>query len=324
MDPTLRRTRLRAGQLSLAVGVVVFAGKLLAWRLTLSTAVLSDAIESTINIVAACVLLFSLAVAARPADRDHPYGHGKVEFFSAGIEGTFVLVAGLLVMVRAAWDLWAGSAPENLDVGMLLLIVLSAMNGALGFYLVRTGRETESLALEADGKHVLADVWTSAAVVGGLLGVWLTGWTPLDPLVALGAGANILREGWGVARRAVSGLMDEADPALLQRIVRNLEGAREDPWIDLHALRAWRSGAELHVDGHLTVPRYLDVERLHEIHDVIEELLARTEGRSDVVVHFDPCTSRQCSGCAVAPCPVREAAFVSREEFELERVTRPE
>jgi cation diffusion facilitator family transporter len=323
VDSSVRTTRLRAGQLSLGLGVLIFLGKLAVWRMTLSTAVMSDAIESSINILAAGLLLFALAVSARPADRDHPYGHGKVEFFSAGIEGTFVLVAGLLVMIQAARDLMLGTAPQNLDIGLVLLSLLSGANGALGVHLVRTGRETQSLALEADGRHILADVWTSGAILLGLLGIWLTGWTRLDPLMAFGAGANILREGWGVARRAVSGLMDEADPALLARIVENLAGAREDSWIDLHALRTWRSGAELHVDGHLTVPRYLDVERLHHIHDQIQDLLTRTEGRSDVVVHFDPCTPRHCSRCRVDACPVREAEFVSRAELDLERATRP-
>jgi cation diffusion facilitator family transporter len=323
MPQDSRSDRVRAGWVSLGAGILIFAGKLSAWQLTRSTAVFSDAMESTINIVAAGLLLFALVVAARPADRDHPYGHGKVEFFSAGIEGTFIVVAALLILFQAARALLAGPELRNLDLGLWLLAGFSALNLLLGNYLVRVGRRTHSVALVADGKHVLADVWTSAAIIAGLLAVWGTGWVLLDPLVAIAAALNILREGAKVTREAARGLMDHADPETLTRIVEALEGKRDDEWIDVHSLRARQYGAFFHVDLHLVVPRYLDVESLHDIHDEIEVILrGASEVPGDAVVHFDPCQPHECSSCSMPACPVRADRFGGRDPLSVEHATR--
>ncbi|MCZ6463334.1 MAG: cation diffusion facilitator family transporter [Proteobacteria bacterium] len=323
MKQEIRDARLRAGWISLAAGVLIFGGKLSAYWLTDSTAVFSDAMESIINIVAGALLVFSLAVAARPADRDHPYGHGKVEFFTAGIEGSFILLAALLIVVQAVRELVAGPELRNLDLGVGLLALFGAGNAVLGVYLVRTGRRTHSIALVADGKHVLTDVWTSAGVFVGLLAVWLTGWMILDPLVAIAAAANILRQGWNLTRDAVRGLMDEADEVILAGIVSALQENRKDEWIDIHSLRAWRSGAMVHTDFHMTVPRYLDVQQIHGIHEAVESTLrASTEQPGDVVVHFDPCTPRDCTGCTMRDCPVRESACRNRPPLTLTSATR--
>jgi cation diffusion facilitator family transporter len=262
-------------------------------------------------------------VAARPADRDHPYGHGKVEFFSAGIEGSLILLAALLILWEAGREIWLGPSVRNLDSGLLLLVPFSVANGVLGAYLVRVGRRTRSVALVADGKHVLTDVWTSAAVIVGLLAVRFTGWVILDPLVAILAAANILREGFNLLRGAVRGLMDEAEPESLAALAGALESARTPDWIDVHGLRAWRSGAFLHADFHMTVPRYLDVEQVHEIHESIQNRLrVSTDMAGDFVIHFDPCRPFHCSGCERAECPVRVDAFDERELISVESATR--
>jgi cation diffusion facilitator family transporter len=319
-DVTLR---LRAGRLSLAVGIVVFVGKLGAFAFTGSTAVLSDALESVVNVVAAGLLLWSLAVAARPADSSHPYGHGKVEFFSAGVEGTLIGVAAALIGVEAVKELLAGPAIRNADLGLLLVTALTGLNAALGLYLVRVGRRTHSLSLQADGQHVLADVVTSVGVVVGLGAVWLTGWAYLDPLVAIAVALNILRTGFLLLRQAVGGLMDEADTEILVRMAEALEQARPPHWIDVHGMRSWRSGHVQHADLHMAVPRYFDADRLHQIDEEVSAiLLAATGLPGDVIVHFDPCRPRQCPGCAMPACPVRSAPFEKREPFSLERVIR--
>ena len=317
------RARRRAGRVSLVVGSAILVGKLAAYLLTGSTAVLSDALESIVNVVAAVLLLYSLAVAARPADHSHPYGHGKVEFFSAGVEGTLIAVAATLVLIEAGRSLWFGPNLRRVDLGLLLFTGLTALNGGLGVYLLRIGRRTQSLALQADGHHVLADVATSLGIVAGLLAVRLTGWTLLDPLVAIAVALNILRTGWTLLRAAVGGLMDEADDELLRSMAQALDEKRA-PWlIDVHSLRAWRSGAFQHVDLHVTVPRYYDAERLHRIDgEVTDQLLAGAGRSGDVIVHFDPCRPRECVGCVIADCPVRSAAFLRRQKLTLERTTR--
>jgi cation diffusion facilitator family transporter len=317
------RTRLRAGRLSLALGVVVFAAKVAAWIVTGSVAVFSDAMESIVNVVAALLLVWSLRLAAQPADRDHPYGHGKAEFLSAGVEGALIIVAALLIAVQALRDLLVGSAPQRLDTGMALVAGASLLNGGLGFYLVRIGRRTQSLALVADGRHILTDVWTSGGVLLGLLAVELTGRAWLDPAVALALAANIVRAGWQLVLRAVGGLLDEADEGLLARLASGLEASRPPEWIDVHGLRAWRSGAEAHVDLHLVVPRYFDAERLHRITEAVEARLVEAAAMpAEAVVHFDPCRPHECPHCAMPACPVRAAPHEARRVIDAPHATR--
>lgn len=314
--------RLRAGWVSLVAAVLVFGGKLFAWWLTGSTAVLSDALESVVNIVAAGVLVWTLLVAARPADRDHPYGHGKVEFFSAGLEAACIAGAALLIIAEAISALVAGPHVQRLGVGLLVLAGFGAINGVLGVYLVRVGRATRSAALIADGRHVLADVWTTGGVLIGLVAVVLSGWVVLDPLLAIAVAIHVLSEGWRLGREAVAGLMDEADDAMLSAVAERLDKARHVAWIDVHHLRAWRSGPTLHVDLHMVVPRYYDVQTVHRIHDAVEEALADLTGDGGVVVHFDPCRPPDCHECAIRDCPVRSAPLVARPPITAERARR--
>jgi cation diffusion facilitator family transporter len=316
-------TRLAAGRLSLAVGALVFTAKVAAWIVTGSVAVFSDAMESIVNVVAALLLVWSLRMAAQPADRDHPYGHGKAEFLSAGVEGALIIVAAVLIGVQALRDLLVGTVPHRLDTGMALVAGASLLNGGLGIYLVAVGKRTHSLALVADGRHILTDVWTSAGVLLGLLAVEFTGRVWLDPAVALAVAANIVREGWRLVQRAVGGLLDEADQALLERLAGVLETKRPPEWIDVHGLRAWRSGAEAHVDLHLVVPRYFDAERLHRLQEEIERRL-REGARmpAEAVVHFDPCRPHECPNCAMPGCPVRAAPQSARCSIDAARATR--
>ena len=321
--PIDHAARRRAAWISLVVGSAIFLGKIATWQLTGSVAVLSDALESTVNIAAAALLVFSMHLAAQPADRDHPYGHGKVEFLSAGIEGALIVVAAVLIAVEAIGGLLHPVPLGRLEFGLVALAALSAGNAGLGFYLVRTGRSAQSLALVADGKHVLADVTTSAGVLVGLALVKLTGIAWLDPAVALLVAANIVREGLRLARSAVKGLMDEADPQLLEALSATLSRERPPEWIDVHGLRAWRSGALVHTDLHLVVPRYFDAERLHEISERVEaRLLGGLTEPGEAVVHFDPCGPVHCVSCEMPACQVRGAAFKERTLLSVARATR--
>jgi cation diffusion facilitator family transporter len=322
-DAEKQALRARAGRVSLAAGLLVFGGKVSAYILTGSAAVFSDAMESTVNVVAAGLLVWTLSIAARPADRGHPYGHGKVEFFSAGIEGALIVVAAVLIAVEAIREIVSGEGPERLGIGLALLAGFSTINLALGLYLVRSGRQTGSLALVADGKHVLTDVWTSAGVIIGLAAVAVTGFVLLDPLIAMLVAANVVREGWKLTRTAVEGLMDAADDELLGGITAELELKRPPEWIDVHGLRAWRSGAALHTDLHLVVPRYFDADQLHSIHEAVEDAITLQHvGPGEAVVHFDPCRAPHCSSCAMSDCPVRSTALMNRPSLTLARATR--
>jgi cation diffusion facilitator family transporter len=315
--------RVRAGRVSLLAGTTICAGKFVASSATGSAALLSDALESTVNVAAAALLLYTLVVAARPADRDHPYGHGKIEFFSAGAEGALIAVAALAIIYQAALDLIRGPELQRIDFGIGLAAVLAAANAALGTYLVRIGHRHASAALVADGRHVLTDVVTTVGVIAGLGVVRWTGLVVLDPLVAMAVAGSILYTGWRLLRGAVGGLMDEADTRLLARVCEALERRRDEAWIDVHGLRSFRSGAVQHSDLHLAVPRYYDADRLHEVGEQVREtIVAAAELPGDVIVHFDPCRPRQCPICAMPECPVRAAPLVRRPPITLERALR--
>lgn len=246
---------LRAGLMSLGVGALILGVKLAAWLATGSSALLADALESIVNVVAAGMVAFTVMVAARPADDDHPYGHGKAEFLSAASEGALILLAATLIVAESVRKLIVGVELERTGAGVLLAALGAVANLGLGLYLLRTGRAVGSEALEADGRHVLTDVRTTAGSIAALLGVQLTGWLWLDPLVALAVAVNIVLTGWQVVRRALAGLLDEADFELLAEVGKRLERERRPDWIDIHELRTRRSGRFRHIDLHLVAPR---------------------------------------------------------------------
>jgi cation diffusion facilitator family transporter len=283
------RLRRRAMWVSLAVGIALLGAKWLAYYLTGSRAILSDALESIINVVASAVALASLVLNDRPPDPKYPYGYGKVGYFSAGFEGALISLAALAILVESIKGLiWPGPL-GSLGWGLALVALAGAVNGALGLLLIRRGRRTASLILEADGRHLVTDSVTSVGVLIGVTVVALTGWTWLDPLVAMAVGLSIVRTGYRLVREAFLGLMDRADPEMLGRIVRVLGAARRDGWLDLHQLRAWRAGDWVYVDCHLVVPGDWTVSQLHEMNEqcraaVRAELGATTE----VIIHFDP------------------------------------
>lgn len=322
VDPLMARARLRAAVVSLAVGIVLFGGKLLAWYWTGSAAVLSDALESIVNVVAAALMAYSVWLAGKPADRNHPYGHGKAEDFSAGVEGALIVLAALAIVFHAVRR-FADPVPlARIDAGLLLVGGAAATNLVLGLWLLRRGRALRSQALVADGHHVITDVVSSAVAIAGLLLVRITGLAWLDPLAACLIALHIVGSGLRLVRESVGRLMDEADEELLAQMARRLEEVRRDDWIDVHELRAWRSGDYLHVDFHLTLPRYWSVERAHDAQDDVEAALMRgLEEPGEVIIHADPCQPSHCRYCGVEGCPVRSEERSERLEWTRRRVT---
>jgi cation diffusion facilitator family transporter len=316
------RVAVRAGIVSLVAGTLIMGAKFVAWFITGSAAVLADAAESVVNVVAAAIVTVSVIVASRPADAEHPYGHGKAEYLSAAVEGGMIVLAATLILVESLRKLIAPVEIPHIEKGILIAGGAGLANLLLGLYLVRVGRKESSSAVEADGIHVLSDVITTAGTVGALVAVRLTGFVILDPLVALAVAAHILRTGWKVVRRALAGLLDEADFDLLQSIANHLNEVRREEWVEIHQLRALSSGSVHHLDLHLSVPRYLSVERAHNLADELEAELQRGERRGDVVVHIDPCLPPECPGCIVSDCPVRSSPLEKRVPFNVDNLTR--
>ena len=319
------RIRLRAGLISLVVAVLMLAAKYQAYRMTGSTAVLSDALESIVNVVAAVFALGGLLFAGRPADRNHPYGHGKIEFFSAAFEGGLIAFASLVIVYEAARILLAGAEVRQISAGILIVFATGLVNLVLGWYLVRTGRRYESLTLMADGRHVIADFWTSAGVVVGLLLVHLTGLVWLDPLVALLVALSLMWTGYKLVRHAAGGLLDEEDPALLSRVLAALQRYVGHGVIRVHHLRAIRSGRFHHVEAHLVVPEFWSVDKAHGVsEDVAARVIHDLGVEGEMVFHTDPCHRNYCATCDLEDCPIRREPFLGATPLTLEEAVQPD
>lgn len=319
------RVRIRAGLISLVVSAVLLGVKYWAYLLTGSTAILSDALESIVNVVAAVFALSALAFAGRPADRNHPYGHGKVEFISAAFEGGLIAFAAVLIVYEAAQVLVRGATLRQLDTGVGIVLAAGLVNLALGTFLVRTGRRHGSIALLADGQHVLADFWTSVGIVTGLVVVRVSGLAWLDPLVALVVAGNLMRTGFRLVRHAAGGLLDEEDPALLTRLLNVLRGHVGKGVIRVHHLRAIRSGSSHHVDAHLVVPEFWSVDRAHEVaEDLSRRVIAELGVEGELVFHTDPCHRAYCAMCDLDDCPVRKQPFSGRPLLTLDEAVQPD
>jgi cation diffusion facilitator family transporter len=286
--PDVSRQRRLAMYLSLAVGLAMLAGKVTAYLITGSAAILSDAAESVIHVVAVAFAAFALRLSERPADARYPYGYERVAFFSAGFEGAMIVVAAIFIIVAAIQKWIAGIEIDQLGLGTLIVAGAAGLNLALGLYLVHLGRRTNSIILEANGKHVLTDSWTSAGVIGGLLLVMWTGWRPFDPLVAIAVALNILWSGAGLVRRSVAGLMDYSDPDLRQRLELAVTDLCRDGGVQFHGLRFRHTGQRLLVELHLLFEYDTPVGRAHERATAIEERLsALLPLDTEVVTHLE-------------------------------------
>ncbi len=315
----LFRARLTAISLSLVVGVMLMAAKFYAFHLTRSSAVFSDALESIINVVASAFAFASILLAAKPPDKSHPFGHGKVEYFSAGFEGALIIIAAIGIFKTGLEQILHPHPLPNLEMGLFILLGAGLINLVLGFVLVRTGKKTQSLALMADGKHVLTDVITSAGVLAGLLLVHLTGYYWLDGTVACLVGFAILVTGIGLVKESSAGLMDRAEPALLEEITALLEKSRKDDWAGIHELKAFRSGNFVNVSLHLILPRDFTLEEAHGEAEAVEEIIRdHFQGNASVLVHPDPCADPDCPACRRRTCDARKGAPSGVSQWKAE------
>lgn len=314
--------RVRAALVSLVIGTLLLGVKYVAYVYTGSSAILSDALESIINVVAALFAVFGLRFASQPADQGHPYGHGKIEYFSAVFEGGLIAFAAVLIVWYATAELIRGPELAQLELGLVLTVAAGAVNLLLGWYLIRAGRRHRSITLLADGKHVLSDFQTSAGVVVGLALVRITGIPWFDPIAALLVGVNLGFTGWRLVREAAGGLLDEGDPRLLRGLVAELEKNRIQGIIRVHRLRAIRSGRETHADAHVFVPEFWTVDQAHDaVGELERRVLATPALDGELVFHVDPCHRAFCTVCDLAACPVRVVPFIERPPLTVEEAT---
>lgn len=304
---------------------VLLIAKFAAYYLTNSVSVLTDALESIVNVVAGFIGLYSLYVAAKPRDMDHPYGHGKAEFISAAVEGTLVLSAGVLIIYTAVRNLIYPVPIRQLDVGIYLIAGTAVINWVLGYISLRQGQKNNSLALMASGKHLQTDTYSTAAIIAGLILISVTHYLWIDAVIAIAFGLFIIYTGYKIIRVSLAGIMDEADMILLEKMVDVLQKNRRDNWIDLHNLRVIKYGNVLHVDCHLTVPWYLNIHQAHAEIDELAKLIRSNFGESlELFVHSDGCLYFQCHICKKMDCPVRQHNLKRTVDWTLDNALQNE
>lgn len=311
-----------AQRTALIVGLGLMGLKFLAWWVTNSNAILTDALESIINVVAAAFGLYSIWLSAIPRDQNHPYGHGKIEFISAGFEGALILLAGLSIMAKASYNLLYPQPIAELDLGLILTAIAGAINYGLGYYLQSLGRKQHSLVLKASGAHLKSDAYSSAGLVLGLGLVILTDLPLLDNIIAILFGGVILYTGFKLVRTSVAGIMDEADDQLIREMVSALQKERRPQWIDIHNLRIIKYGATLHIDCHMTLPWYFTTQQSFQEVKAFEKMIkAHTERPVELFVHIDPCEPPEnCKLCPVQDCPERQAPQEERLDWTLDNI----
>lgn len=277
----------RFAWISIAAALVTIGLKIVAWQLTGSVGLLSDAMESFVNLVGGVMALTMLRVAERPADDEHAYGHGKAEYFSSGVEGTLILVAAVSIGVTSIPRLIAPRPLEQVGLGLAVSVVASLVNLAVGILLLRVGRRHRSITLEANAHHLLTDVWTSAGVLVGVGLVAWTDWERLDPIVALVVAANIVWTGTGIVRRSISGLMDVAVPPAEKQVIGDILAKYTEERVQFHALRTRQAGARRFVSVHVLVPGEWTVQRGHELLECIEHDIRNALSNTTVFTHLE-------------------------------------
>ena len=306
--------------LSLIVGFSMFIAKIGAYFLTGSAAIFSDAAESVVHILATGMALFSIILSNKPPDESHPYGHNKVEYFSAGVEGFLIFTAAVVIIYSAIVDIIKGPELEKLDIGAIIIFIAALINMFLGFYLVKIGKRTNSITLIADGKHVLTDSYTSAGVIVGVLFVLFTGFKLLDPIFAIAVALNIIYTGYKLIRESVGGLMNETNQDVLNKIANVLTTIKKDYWIDIHELRYWQSGDKLFLDFHLILPYYFNIQQTHKEENEIEEIIQKEFEGSQLKIHFDFCVTDLCRYCDFEECHVRSESKNQNFKWDVKKL----
>ncbi|MFZ6013170.1 MAG: cation diffusion facilitator family transporter [Bacteroidota bacterium] len=307
------------------LSVVLLVTKLSAYYITHSVAILTDALESIVNVVAGFFGLYSLHLSAKPHDEDHPYGHGKIEFISAAVEGSLITVAGLMILYESIRGLIIPRDIEKLDLGIMLVGVTALVNFAVGSICVKTGRKNHSQALIASGSHLLSDTYSTVGILVGLALIYATGILWIDSAVGMLFSVIILRTGYVIVRTSVAGIMDEQDKAVLIRAVEVLDKNRSNNWVDLHNLRIIKYGSQLHIDGHLTVPWYLNVNETNAEIDNLSGIVRKEfENSIELFLHSDGCVPSSCPICIKDDCPVRQHTFQRRITWNDQNVQQDE
>jgi cation diffusion facilitator family transporter len=312
---------IRMQRLLVVVSIFLFLIKMIAWYITNSVAILTDALESTVNVVAGFIGLYSVILSTKPKDKEHPYGHGKVEFLSSAIEGILIIVAGFVIIYKALENLIHPHNLKQLDSGLILIAITAFINYALGYACLKKGQARNSPALIASGSHLKTDTYSTIGLIAGILLLMVTKLWWIDSVAAIIFAFIILYTGYKIIRKSVGGMMDEFDTEIIEQVTEILNQSRQAAWIDIHNLRVIDYVGFYHIDCHLTVPRYYSVEQGHDVLESLTKVLNQHfESRVEFFIHVDPCIDTQCSLCAVSTCKIRQKPFERVLELNQENL----
>ena len=283
--------------------------KFYAFFITGSNTILSDALESIINVAAGGFALGSLVLSLRPKDNNHPYGHGKIEFISSGAEGTMIIIAGLSIIIKSASSFLEPKTLTSLDTGLLLITISGILNYIVGYGIMKRGQKTHALILEANGKHLMTDAYSTAGIMVGLVLIYATDLFWLDDAFAIVVGIMIIVTGVKIIRKSLAGVMDEADFTVIDELVHHLNIVRKPEWIDIHNLRTIKYGNTIHIDCHATLPWYWTIQQGHsEISRISESMNNHLPRNLEFFIHVDPCKTTMCPKCSL-DCSHRKDPF---------------
>lgn len=317
----MKNDNIRIQKILVAVSVVLFIVKIVAWVLTGSVAILTDALESTVNVVAGFIGLYSIILSSKPKDLEHPYGHGKVEFISSAIEGTLISIAGIIIIYEAINNLIHPHELKQLDYGLILIAITAIINYLVGYYCVKKGKENNSPILVGSGAHLKSDTYSTIGLLVGLLLVISTGYKWIDSIAALIFAFIIIFTGYKIIRKAVSGIMDESDAEIIDEIVDVLNKNRNRNWVDIHNMRVINYAGFYHIDCHLTVPYYINVNEAHAILDTLTDTIKdHFENRVEFFIHVDGCLTSQCAICNLSNCDKRNTNYLKKIDWTHQNI----
>ena len=318
LTPEEEKYRRWAAFTSLVVGTGLMLVKFWAYNMTHSEAIYSDALESIINVVTAALAIFVIYYAAKPVDQDHPYGHGKVEYFSSAFEGGLISFASVMIAIEAIRALLNPHELNKLDTGLVIVLIAGVVNLFLGMFLIRQGKRYKSIALKASGHHVISDFVTSAGVALALLLIYFTDAVWLDPVVALVVGGYLGFTGLRLVRQSVGGLMDAEDLELLSQLAKVFEKSLKEGIIQFHHVKVIRSGPYHHIDAHVVLPEFWDVATTHRrINEFEREVIKNYTYGGEMNFHMDPCRRVYCRFCDLKDCPIRQEPFSQRMSVDI-------
>lgn len=314
----MQEIKIKIQRYILFVSIILFILKFIAYFITYSMGILTDAVESIVNVVAGGITLYSIYVSSYPKDYDHPFGHGKIEFLSAYIEGVLIIVAGILIIIESIKNILNPTIITKLDFGIIIVAIAGLINYILGWYCIYQGKKYSSIALEAEGKHLQSDTYSSVGLVIGLLIVYFTKIILIDSLVAILFATIIIITGISILKKTISNLMDKIDIGILNDIRKILQKENNKDWIDVHNLKVIKYGSSYFIDCDITLPFYYNIKEGHKSCDILKEILNKNIQKDITLsIHMDPCYESNCYSCIIIDCKYRKHKLIKERDFSI-------